>query len=69
MRGTETARLAVVWRGDRAARCCATSQNNRFYRVFEALAELGICAEPAVYDDDIADAVRDQRRCNSMSAG
>src|SRR6202043_2080865 len=38
----------------------ATPQNNRFHRVFEALAEQGIHAEPAVYDEDFADEVRAQ---------
>jgi hypothetical protein len=57
---TETARLAVLWRGDREARRNATPQNNRFHRVFEELAVPGIHAEPAVYADDIADEVRDQ---------
>ena len=53
-------RIAVVWRGDREARRAATPQNNRFHRVFEELAALGIDAEPAVYDDDIAGEVREQ---------
>src|SRR5271167_1154041 len=53
-------RIAVLWRGDREARRAATPQNNRFYRVFEELASLGIHAEPAVYADDIADEVREQ---------
>jgi hypothetical protein len=53
-------RIAVLWRGDREARRTATPHNNRFYRVFEELAALGIDAEPAVYDDDIAGEVREQ---------
>ena len=53
-------RIAVLWRGDREGRRTATPQNNRFYRVFEELAALGIEAEPAVYDDDIAREVREQ---------
>jgi hypothetical protein len=53
-------RVAVLWRGDREARRAATPQNNRFHRVFEELAALGIDTEPAVYDDDIADEVHDQ---------
>jgi hypothetical protein len=53
-------RIAILWRGDREARRAATPQNNRFYRVFEELAMLGIHAEPAVYADDIADKVREQ---------
>jgi hypothetical protein len=56
----ETARLAVIWRGDRQVRSNATPQNNRLHRVFEALAALGIHAEPAVYGDDMVDEVREQ---------
>jgi hypothetical protein len=57
---TRMARVAVVWRGDREARRTATPQNNRFHRVFEELAAIGIQAEPAVYDEEFADEVRDQ---------
>jgi hypothetical protein len=53
-------RIAIVWRGDREVRRNATAQNNRFHRVFERLAALGIHAEPAVYADDIVDEVREQ---------
>jgi hypothetical protein len=53
-------RIAVLWRGDREGRRTATAQNNRFYRVFEELAALGIDAEPAVYNDDIVGEVRKQ---------
>jgi hypothetical protein len=55
-----TQRVAVVWRGDREARRTATPQNNRFRRVFEELAAIGIHAEPAVYDEEFANEVRDQ---------
>jgi Domain of unknown function (DUF6815) len=55
-----TARLTVLWRGDREARRNATPRNNRFYRVFEELAALGIHAEPAVFDEAFADEVRTQ---------
>jgi hypothetical protein len=41
-------------------RRAATPQNNRFFRVFEELAALGIHAEPAVYDEDISGEVREQ---------
>src|SRR5277367_4870059 len=58
--GAKSYRVAIVWRGDREARRTATPQNNRFYRVFQELAALGIHAEPAVYDDDIAGEVREQ---------
>ena len=54
------AKIAIVWRGDREARRAATPQNNRFHRIFEELAALGIDAEPAVYDEDFADEVREQ---------
>jgi hypothetical protein len=60
MAGLQSYRIAVLWRGDREARRSATPRNNRFCRVFEELAALGIDAEPAVYDDDIADEVRAQ---------
>ena len=52
-------RVAVVWRGDQEVRRTATPQNNRFYRVFEELAALGIHAEPAVYDEAFEDEVRE----------
>jgi hypothetical protein len=53
-------RIAVLWRGDREGRRAATPQNNRYHRVFEELAALGIYAEPAVYADDVAGEVREQ---------
>ena len=60
MAGSENGKVAILWRGDREARRAATPQNNRFHRVFEELAALGIQAEPAVYADEFADEVRDQ---------
>ena len=56
----DTARLALLWRGDREARRDATPQNNKLSHVFEALAALGIRAEPAVYADDTVSEVREQ---------
>src|SRR5579872_66777 len=53
-------RVAIVWRGDAAARRAATPQNNRFYRIFEELAALGIAAEPAVFAEEFIDEVRTQ---------
>jgi hypothetical protein len=53
-------RVAVVWRGDSEARRAATPQNNRFHRVFEELAAVGVDVEPAVYDEAFASEVRDQ---------
>lgn len=53
-------RIAIVWRGDRDARCAATPQNNRFHRIFEELAEVGFAPEPAVFDEELADEVLEQ---------
>jgi hypothetical protein len=60
MPGVKSYRVAVVWRGDHAARRTATPQNNRFHRIFEELSAVGVNAEPAVYADDIVDEVREQ---------
>src|ERR1700676_2290404 len=60
MTGNEAGKLALLWRGDRQARSEATAHNNRLNQVFEALAALGIRAEPAVYADEMADEVRQQ---------
>jgi hypothetical protein len=60
MTGGEAAKVALLWRGDREARRNATPHNNRLNRVFEALALLGLHAEPAVYADDMAHEVREQ---------
>src|SRR3954447_10953498 len=53
-------KVAVLWRGDHEARHNATPQNNRYHRIFEELAALGIDAEPAVYAEAFADEVREQ---------
>ena len=53
-------KIAIVWRGDREARQAATPQNNRFYRIFEELAALGLQAEPAVFDENLVNEVREQ---------
>jgi hypothetical protein len=53
-------RIAVLWRGDREVREAATRQNNRYHRVFEELAAVGVRAEPAVYAEEFADEVREQ---------
>src|ERR1700732_5160972 len=60
MSQTETARVAVLWRGDHEARQSATPANNRFYRIFEELTAIGIAAQPAVYSDELVDEVREQ---------
>ena len=53
-------KIAILWRGDAAARRDATPQNSRFVRVFEALAASGIEALPVVYDESFADEVGSQ---------
>jgi hypothetical protein len=53
-------RIAILWRGDEAARRSATPESNRFKAVFAALADVGVDAEPVVYEDDVLDAVREQ---------
>jgi hypothetical protein len=53
-------RIAILWRGDEAARHSATPENSRFKSVFAALADVGVDAEPVVYEDDVRDAVRAQ---------
>jgi hypothetical protein len=53
-------RIAILWRGDEAARRTATPETSRFKAVFAALADVGVEAEPVVYEDDVLDAVRAQ---------
>jgi len=53
-------KIAILSRGDAAARRDATPQNSRFVRVFEALAEAGVEAVPVEYDESFADEVRTQ---------
>jgi hypothetical protein len=53
-------RVAILWRGDEAMRRSATPKTSRFKTVFAALADVGVDAEPVVYEDDVLDAVRAQ---------
>ncbi len=53
-------KVAILWRGDRAARAAVTPQNNRYRRIFEELDALGIHTEPAIYADDMVNEVREQ---------
>jgi hypothetical protein len=53
-------RVAILWRGDEAARRSAAPESGRFKAVFAALADVGVDAEPVVYEDDVIDAVRTQ---------
>jgi hypothetical protein len=53
-------RVAVLYPGDREARRNAAPEKSRFLPIFQALATLGVDAEPAVYHDDFCDEVRRQ---------
>jgi hypothetical protein len=53
-------RIAIVYPGDYEARESARADNNRFAQVFQALSELGVDAEPAVYHPAFWQEVRDQ---------
>jgi hypothetical protein len=50
-------RVAILWRGDEAARRGATKETSRFKAVFAALADVGVDAEHVVYEDEVRDAV------------
>ena len=52
--------IAILWRGDEAARHSAMPEISRFKAIFSALADVGVKAEPVVYEDDVLDAVRAQ---------
>lgn len=53
-------RVAILYFGNREARQNASPEKSRFLKVFQALAALGVHAEPAVYHDDFCDDVRRQ---------
>ena len=53
-------RVAILWHGDRASRDQATTENNRFSPVFKEFERYGFIAEPAVYNDALAEEVREQ---------
>jgi len=53
-------RVALLWHGDREARDTARLEDHRLAKVAEALASVGLQPEPAVYNDDFADEVREQ---------
>jgi len=55
-------RLALLWRGDLAARRQATPENNRWNKIFGELAAQNIDAKPCVYCEEAADEVREQLR-------
>jgi hypothetical protein len=53
-------KVALLWHGDRDARDTATLEGNRLRGVAQALRQVGVEAEPAVYADEFAGEVRDQ---------
>ncbi len=70
-------KVALLYPGDRAARDRADPAESRFAALFEALAQAGFAAEPAVWHDDFADEVAAQLRrvqavlvwCNPIEGG
>jgi hypothetical protein len=60
-------KLALLWPRDVPKWHAKTPGDHRLHRVFEAVAALGIEAEPALYADDVADQVREQLlRCDGV---
>ncbi|MCZ8515058.1 Cj0069 family protein [Paenibacillus filicis] len=57
-----SARIAILWHGNREARDHATAENNKFSPIFEEFQRYNSTAEPAVYNDEFVDEVRDQLR-------
>jgi len=55
-----TPRVAILYAGDRETRRKPSPESGRFAPLFQALAALGMQAQPAVYDDDFCDEVRRQ---------
>ncbi|MCF3948958.1 Cj0069 family protein [Acidiphilium iwatense] len=53
-------KIAILWRGDHNTRATATPENSRLHRVFSALADMNVAAEPAVYSDEMVSEVREQ---------
>jgi hypothetical protein len=64
---SEAGKLALLWPRDAPKWRAAAPRDYRLHRVFEAMATLGIEAEPALYADDVADRVREQLlRCDGV---
>jgi uncharacterized protein DUF6815 len=57
---SRSARVALVWHGDRDADPSETRNFERLAPVFWALRDVGVTPEPILYCDEIRDAVRDQ---------
>ena len=67
MRSDYACKLALLWPRDVSKWNAKAPQDYRLHRVFEAVAALGIEAQPAIYADDVADQVRTQLlRCDGV---
>jgi hypothetical protein len=72
-----SARIALLYPGDRAMRDRADPAESRFAALFDAFARAGVDAEPAVWHDDFADEVQARLRgveavlvwCNPIEGG
>jgi hypothetical protein len=65
--GTPAGKLTLLWPRDASKWQAKTPQDYRLHRVFEAIAALGIEAEPAIYADEVVDQVREQLlRCDGV---
>jgi hypothetical protein len=53
-------RVAILSSRDREARENAPPQQGRLGKVFQALGNLGMLAEPAIYHDEVCDEIREQ---------
>ena len=53
-------RIAILYPGDYETRQSATVENNRFAQLFQALTDLGVDAQPAVYHPDFWQEVHQQ---------
>jgi hypothetical protein len=67
MTTNQAGKLALLWPRDAPKWHAAMPRDYRLHRVFEAIAALGIEAEPALYADDVADQMREQLlRCDGV---
>jgi hypothetical protein len=67
MRTDHAGKLALLWPRDASKWHAKTPQDYRLRCIFDAVAALGIEAEPALYADDVADQVREQLlRCDGV---
>ena len=55
-----THKVALLWAGDPATRHTIKLEETRLSGIADALRQVGIAAEPAVYADEVVDEVRDQ---------